>query len=249
MGVDDRLQTMKGVGVLHPVEVEVPAQHIISHPQWFVLFSFSFHTWFAIFSSPPFLHPLFGCVPPPTPFHVFVLKFSVFPRFSVKVLSFAQISRSLPFPSSTFCCYLYRHLLTNISLFLILPTTLHGTCLILLVPTLWCHSSLAPSPSPSSFPGSLCPGSLTIVGAYTTKQLSPAHRGVCECVFARVCVCSCAYVCWAIIERECVYVSMRVSVCVFLFILRCTALVLTKTIKTMCQTGSIILELFMALLL
>lgn len=145
------------------------------------------------FSSPPFLHPLFGCVPPPppTPFHVFVLKFSVFPRFSVKVLSFAQISRSLPFPSSTFCCYLYRHLLTNISLFLILPTTLHGTCLILLVPTLWCHSSLAPSPSPSSFPGSLCPGSLTIVGAYTTKQLSPAHRGVCECVFARVCVFMC----------------------------------------------------------
>lgn len=183
---------MKGVGVLHPVEVEVPAQHIISHPQWFVLFSFSFHTWFAIF----FLSPLFASsiwlrAPPPTPFHVFVLKFSVFPRFSVKVLSFAQISRSLPFPSSTFCCYLYRHLLTNISLFLILPTTLHGTCLILLVPTLWCHSSLAPSPSPSSFPGSLCPGSLTIVGAYTTKQLSPAHRGVCECVFARVCVFMC----------------------------------------------------------
>lgn len=144
------------------------------------------------FPLPPFcILYLAACPPPPTPFHVFVLKFSVFPRFSVKVLSFAQISRSLPFPSSTFCCYLYRHLLTNISLFLILPTTLHGTCLILLVPTLWCHSSLAPSPSPSSFPGSLCPGSLTIVGAYTTKQLSPAHRGVCECVFARVCVFMC----------------------------------------------------------
>lgn len=156
----------------------------------FVLFLFS-HLVCYFFLSPLFASSVWLRAPPPTPFHVFVLKFSVFPRFSVKVLSFAQISRSLPFPSSTFCCYLYRHLLTNISLFLILPTTLHGTCLILLVPTLWCHSSLAPSPSPSSFPGSLCPGSLTIVGAYTTKQLSPAHRGVCECVFARVCVFMC----------------------------------------------------------
>lgn len=156
----------------------------------FVLFLFS-HLVCYFFPLPPFCILYLAACPPPTPFHVFVLKFSVFPRFSVKVLSFAQISRSLPFPSSTFCCYLYRHLLTNISLFLILPTTLHGTCLILLVPTLWCHSSLAPSPSPSSFPGSLCPGSLTIVGAYTTKQLSPAHRGVCECVFARVCVFMC----------------------------------------------------------
>lgn len=214
----------------------------------FVLFLFS-HLVCYFFLSPLFASSVWLRAPPPTPLHVFVLKFPAFPRFSVKVLSFAQISRSLPFPSSTFCCYLYRHLLTNVYLFLILPTTLHGTCLILLVPTLWCHSSLAPSPSPSSFPGSLCPGSLTIVGAYTTKQLSPAHRGVCECVCAHVCVCSCAYVCWVIIERECVYMSMRVSVCVFLFILRCTALVLTKTIKTMCQTGSIILELCMALLL
>ncbi|CAB1417138.1 unnamed protein product [Pleuronectes platessa] len=31
MGADDRLQIMKGVGVLHPVEVEVPAPHIIFH--------------------------------------------------------------------------------------------------------------------------------------------------------------------------------------------------------------------------
>lgn len=155
----------------------------------FVLFLFS-HLVCYFFLSPLFASSVWLRAPP-NPLPRLCSQVLCLSPVSVKVLSFAQISRSLPFPSSTFCCYLYRHLLTNISLFLILPTTLHGTCLILLVPTLWCHSSLAPSPSPSSFPGSLCPGSLTIVGAYTTKQLSPAHRGVCECVFARVCVFMC----------------------------------------------------------
>lgn len=64
MGVDDRLQTMKGVGVLHPVEVEVPAQHIIIHPLWFVLFSFPFHTLSAIF----FISFLWLYAPPPSLF-------------------------------------------------------------------------------------------------------------------------------------------------------------------------------------
>lgn len=46
MGVDDRLQTMKAVGVL---EVEVAAQHITIHLLWFVLFSFPFHTYYIFF--------------------------------------------------------------------------------------------------------------------------------------------------------------------------------------------------------
>lgn len=50
-----------------------------------------------------------------------------------------------------------------------------------------------------------------------------------------VCVCACAYVCLEVIERE--YASMCVTVCIILFILRCTALVFSKTIQTMCQTG------------
>lgn len=72
MGVDDRLQTMKGVGVLHSVEVEVLAQHIIIHPLCLFLFSFPFYTFSAIlFITPFFPHLFFGLVP--SQFHSFCL--------------------------------------------------------------------------------------------------------------------------------------------------------------------------------
>lgn len=68
IGADDRPQTMKGVGVLHQAEVEVPAQHIIIHPLWFLLFSLSIsHFVCYFFLLPFFLYPLFGWVPPPMP--------------------------------------------------------------------------------------------------------------------------------------------------------------------------------------
>lgn len=65
MGVDDRLQTMKGVGVLHPVEVEVPAQHIIIHSLCFFFFCFSFHT-FSLLPPPLFYILSMDVWPPPS---------------------------------------------------------------------------------------------------------------------------------------------------------------------------------------
>lgn len=107
MGVDDRLQTMKGVGVLHPVEVEVPAQHITIHPLWFVLFSFPFHTLSAIFFLSYFFfsYPSFGCVPPlqlPPP-HSLPLSFQlpVSPHFRVGLVICRSLEVFSIFPSSS----------------------------------------------------------------------------------------------------------------------------------------------------
>lgn len=73
IGADDRPQTMKGVGVLHQAEVEVPAQHIIIHPLWFLLFSLSVSHFVCYFFPPPlfFISSLWLGAPPP--FSAFVL--------------------------------------------------------------------------------------------------------------------------------------------------------------------------------
>lgn len=100
IGVDDRLQTMKAVGVLHPVEVEVPAQHIIIHPLWFVLFFLSFsHLVCYFFLFPFFISSLAAC-PLFSAFVLLVPRLSLSPQ-SVLVLSFAEIFKSSipPFPT------------------------------------------------------------------------------------------------------------------------------------------------------
>lgn len=175
MGVDDRLQTMKGVWMLHPVVVG-----IIIHPLWFVLF-FSFsHLFHAIFSTSLYSYSLFGSASP-SPFSAFVLPVSrlFFSLQSVLVLSFTEIFKS---PISSFSTILQLSVLppffnqhlpfphsANLS-----PWNLsNSSCTHSMVPLIACSFTL-----PSSFPGSFCPGSLTIVGAYAAKQLSPAHRGV-----------------------------------------------------------------------
>lgn len=142
IGVDDRLQTMKGVGVLHPLEVEVPAQHIIIHPLWFVwgFFSLFLFTLCLLFFFPVFISSLWLCAP----FSAFVLLVS---RLSVSPLCFCfvicgnlLVFHLLLSHNSLICPTSSSPPPTNIYLFLILPTSPHGTCLILLVPTLWCHS-------------------------------------------------------------------------------------------------------------
>lgn len=146
-----------------------------------------------------FWSPLCGCLlPPPCPIYdppspppAFVL---LVPRHFLSLSTLFRICHLLKsfrlFPSPPFrrcaiCPTTFLFPPSNIYLLLILPASPHGTCLILLVAGLLCHSSRALSPSSSSLLGSFCPGSLTVVGAYATKQLSPAHRGVCP--RARVC--------------------------------------------------------------
>lgn len=83
IGVDDRLQTMKGVRMLHPVVVG-----IIIHPFMvcFVLFSFS-HLVHAIFSTSLFSYSLFGSANPPSP----LLCPSSFPSLSLSPVCFGLV--------------------------------------------------------------------------------------------------------------------------------------------------------------
>lgn len=224
----------------------MPPQHIIIRPPCFLLFTLSVSHFYAIFfpSLPlsfffSFWSPLCGCLPacppvPPPPSNspppAFVL---LLPRHFLPLPTLFRICHLLksfrlfpspPPPLSTMhraiCPTTFLFSPTNIYLLLILPASPHGTCLILLVAGLLCHSSRALSPSSSSLLGSFCPGSLTVVGAYATKQLSPAHRGVSPrmCVCVRVCTSrerererACKYIFWS--NGKSVCVGVCVSLC------------------------------------
>lgn len=237
--VDDRLRTMKGVGVLHPVEVGVPAWHITIHPLWFVLFSFSFHTLRFFF---------FSTVPVFLLFHILFLATSPSPLLQRKSthpclpLSFwvpcpspvslcwscRLLESSLPsLPLSQFGCYLCHHLIFLLSANLVLWHPSNSPCTHSVVPLIACSFT----PPTLLF---LALSALAVWQLLERTPLSSYHQLTEPCVSASVWMRLCMFV---IIEWEWVNLRMCVTVCIFLFILRCAALVFNKTIQTMCQTG------------
>lgn len=118
---------MREVGVL-------PPQRIIIYFLWFVLFSFHFH---AIFL--PLSYAFLSCVHWSTWFFVAQsLVGSALKQFRASEIFKPFYNSVVIWPPTPPPPPL------SLYLFAILPTSLHGTCLIPLVPTLRCHSYPAP---------------------------------------------------------------------------------------------------------